>query len=35
MRYNSLNGLRALGAFSIVAVHVLKMTYQPPFTGVF
>lgn len=35
MRYNSLNGLRALGAFSIVAVHVLKMTYQPPFTGAF
>lgn len=34
-RYNSLNGLRTIGALSIVSVHVLKFLYpHTPFNGI-
>ena len=33
--YSSINGLRTIGALSIVSVHVLKFLYKPPFEGVF
>lgn len=35
INYSSINGLRTIGALSIVSVHVLKFLYKPPFEEVF